>query len=68
MLNSGSRESAVVCCGLQARAGFLELTRFGGHPDTWDHEFPNKVTNGPQVYPPSTRVPSGWSGEEELVG
>jgi hypothetical protein len=34
----------------------MELTRFGGHPDTWDHESHKEVRCGPQVYP---RVPTG---------
>ena len=37
----------------------LELTRFGGHPDTWDRESRKEVRHAPQVHP---RVPAGVPG------
>jgi hypothetical protein len=37
----------------------VELTRFGGHPDTWDHESHMEVRYDPKVHPRvPDRVPS----------
>ena len=61
------RSRALVGPRLPEPAQFVkvELTRFGGHLDTWDHESDKEAHHAPQVHP---RVPAGFSGRGGASG
>jgi hypothetical protein len=45
-----------ICSSGSAQLATMELTRFSGHLDTWDHESHKEVRYDPKVHP---RVPAG---------